>query len=63
MSTENSSQSSNSGVGCTALIGIVLAALISWNMWHSVFWALVAGFFGWFYVIYPLFAFGWPVFK
>jgi len=63
MSTSSSSSSSSGGVGCGTLIGIVLAALISWNMWHSLGWALVAGFFGWFYVIYSIFTFGWPVFK
>ena len=51
------------GIGCIGLVGIVLAALMSWNLWHSIGWALVAGFFSWFYIVYYLFTYGWPVFK
>jgi hypothetical protein len=43
---------SEGGVGCFTLIGIVWAVLLSWGEHHDFFWALVAGFFNWFYVIY-----------
>jgi len=32
--------------------GSALAITISWSLWHSVVWAIIHGFFSWFYVIY-----------
>lgn len=32
--------------------GNVLAITISWSVNHSILWAILQGFFGWFYVIY-----------
>ncbi len=32
--------------------GTVLGIVISWSVNKSIFWALLHGFFGWFYVIY-----------
>jgi hypothetical protein len=32
--------------------GSALAIAISWSVHHSIFWAIVDGFFSWFYVIY-----------
>ena len=32
--------------------GSALAIAISWSEHHSLFWAIVQGFFGWIYVIY-----------
>ena len=29
-----------------------LAIAISWSLWKSIMWAIIHGFFGWFYVIY-----------
>ena len=37
-----------SGIG----IGSALAITISWSLHHSILWAIIQGFFGWFYVIY-----------
>ncbi len=34
--------------------GSVIAVTISWSINHSVPWAIIHGFFGWFYVIYYL---------
>lgn len=34
------------------ILGVVIAGILSWEMWHSIPWALVAGMFNWFYVIY-----------
>lgn len=34
------------------VIGVILAAILSWEKFASVPWALVAGFLNWFYVIY-----------
>ncbi len=35
-------------------LGTVIAIVISWDRNKSVLWAIVHGFFGWFYVIYAL---------
>ena len=32
--------------------GSVLAIVISWNLHHSIVWAIIQGFFGWLYVVY-----------
>jgi hypothetical protein len=32
--------------------GTALAISISWSVNHSIIWAMVHGFFSWFYVIY-----------
>ncbi len=37
-----------SGLG----FGSALAIAISWGEHHSILWAIVQGFFGWFYVIW-----------
>lgn len=39
-----------SGLG----LGSILALIISWSVNHSVFWAIIHAFFGWFYIIYYL---------
>ena len=41
-----------SGVGIG--LGNIIAVVISWSVNHSVFWAIIQGFFGWLYVIYYL---------
>lgn len=40
-----------SGIG----FGSALAMVISYSTWKSVLWAIIHGFFGWFYVAYFLF--------
>ena len=35
-------------------MGSALAITISWSLHHSIFWAIVQGFFGWLYVVYYL---------
>ena len=35
--------------------GSALAIVISWSVNHSIVWAIVQGFFGWFYVAYYAF--------
>jgi len=42
----------SNGVGIG--IGNVIAIIISWGINHSILWAIIHGFFGWFYVIYYL---------
>lgn len=32
--------------------GQMLAMAISWNLYHSLWWTILHGLFGWFYVIY-----------
>jgi len=39
-------------------LGSAIAVAISWSLHQSIIWAIVHGFFGWFYVIY--FAFTRP---
>ena len=41
------------GCGCFT-VGGVIAMLLSWSHNHSIFWLLVHGLCGWFYVIYFL---------
>lgn len=33
-------------------MGSALAITISWSLHHSILWAILHGFFGWFYVVY-----------
>ena len=33
-------------------LGSAIAVAISWNLHKSIIWAIIHGFFGWFYVIY-----------
>jgi hypothetical protein len=35
-----------------ASFGSALAIAISWSEHHSILWAIVEGFFSWFYVLY-----------
>lgn len=35
-----------------ASFGSALAIVISWGEHHSILWAIIQGFFSWFYVIY-----------
>ena len=41
-------QVAKSGVG----MGSALAIAISWSIHKSLFWAIIHGIFGWFYVVY-----------
>lgn len=36
-------------------LGSAIAVAISWSLHKSILWAIVQGFFGWFYVIYYAF--------
>jgi hypothetical protein len=45
-----SSDSTDSGIG----LGAVIAAIVSYTTNHSILWALVHGFLGWFYLIYRI---------
>lgn len=44
----NSVAAAKAGIG----FGTALAITISWNAYHSVFWAIVHGLLSWLYVIY-----------
>lgn len=46
--------SASAGIG----LGTVIAVIVSWTTNHSILWAIIHGFFGWFYVIYYLLGFG-----
>lgn len=48
MEKENRSSVVRSGIG----YGCALAMIISYVNWHSILWAIVHGWFSWFYVIY-----------
>ena len=45
------SRGANAGIG----LGGILAVVLSWITWHSIGWAIIHFWFGWFYVIYWLF--------
>ena len=36
-------------------LGSAIAVAISWSLNQSIIWAIIHGFFGWFYVIYHAF--------
>ena len=42
----------NQAVGHGISFGSALAIAISWSMHQSILWAILHGFFGWFYVVY-----------
>lgn len=44
----DSSSSAGGGIG----LGTVLAMILSWTKWHSIFWVIVHGCLSWLYVIY-----------
>jgi hypothetical protein len=53
MSEKSGSSSSSAGCGCGMFsAGGVVAFIISWKLWHSFWWALLAAVFGWGYVFY-----------
>lgn len=35
-------------------LGTIVACILSWTTWHSVFWLIINGIFGWAYVIWWL---------
>jgi hypothetical protein len=37
-----------------ALIGSIIATILSWTTWHSIGWAIIHFLFGWIYVFYWL---------
>ena len=34
------------------ILGTVLAVLVSWHLNHDVVWAIIHGFFSWWYLVY-----------
>ena len=46
----NNTRAIDNGLG----FGCVLAVVISWSLYKSVWWAIVHGCFSWFYVLYYL---------
>ncbi|MGG2026962.1 hypothetical protein AB1282_14780 [Gottfriedia sp. S16(2024)] len=54
---ERAEKRHNVPVGSKSVItfGSALAITISWSIHKSVLWAIIHGFFSWFYVIYYLF--------
>jgi hypothetical protein len=45
---DTSSTVAGSGIS----LGAAIAVTVSWSLYHSLFWVIVHGLFGWFYVIY-----------
>lgn len=39
-------------------VGISIAVVLSWSVNQSILWAMLHGFFGWFYVIYYALGYG-----
>ena len=48
--SDDDDRNARNGIG----LGTVVAVICSWISCHSVFWAIINGFFGWLYVIYWL---------
>lgn len=46
-----SNNAAQAGIG----LGSAIAVAISWSQHQSILWAIIQGFFGWFYVIYYAF--------
>lgn len=46
--SEVRNHAARAGIG----LGSAIAVAISWSLHKSIVWAIVHGFFGWFYVIY-----------
>lgn len=46
-----SNTAAQAGIG----LGSAIAVAISWSLNQSIIWAIIHGFFGWFYVIYYAF--------
>ena len=46
--SDHRGSAAKAGIG----LGSALAVAISWSLHKSLVWAIVQGFFGWFYVIY-----------
>jgi hypothetical protein len=42
------SEATTAGIG----LGSAIAVAISWSLHQSIIWAIIHGFFGWFYVLY-----------
>lgn len=51
MSTSPVEKVTHAGIG----LGSAIAVAISWSLHKSIVWAIIQGFFGWFYVIYYAF--------
>ena len=48
----------NVGNSIGAGLGTALAVVISYTAWQSIGWAIIHGFFGWFYVLYYIITYG-----
>lgn len=46
------SEDANYTVRCGVGLGTALATCISWTAYHSIWWAILHGCLGWFYVFY-----------
>ncbi|MFZ5744846.1 MAG: hypothetical protein ACOY7T_10270 [Pseudomonadota bacterium] len=46
--SEVRNQAARAGIG----LGSAIAVTVSWSLHKSLVWAIIHGFFGWFYVIY-----------
>ena len=51
MSNNVANNAAQAGIG----LGSAIAVAISWSLHKSIVWAVIQGFFGWFYVIYYAF--------
>jgi hypothetical protein len=49
----NNNTTQTVGIG----LGNVIACIVSFTKWHSILWALVHGWLGWFYLIYYFFTY------
>jgi hypothetical protein len=47
-----SNSTTSTGISDVTALGIAIAVNISWGMTHDIWWTILHGILGWFYVIY-----------
>ena len=58
MNNNNGSSKADRGISYLNAVGCSVAAVISYCAWHSVMWAILHGFLGWFYIVYYVIKYG-----
>lgn len=51
-SVNNNNNDNDNTISLIGCLGISIATVLSWTTWHNIWWCIVHGCCGWFYVIY-----------
>ena len=54
-----SNNTTSSGIGYFAALGMAIAVQISWGLTHSIWYAILHGWLGWIYIIYRVILHSW----